>query len=124
MCLPVGILFGVLLITPSFKEITHSAPGTILHVSASPSRYSVERDYVNNYQIFIRNKKLKAEVSFVLVKGMLFKVGLSPYLLEWKPFKSDENYFLIYFKALFLLKIYKVLSRLFGLVGKTTWLER
>ena len=43
------------------------------------------------------------------------KVGLSPskktsiYLLQWKPFKNDEKCFLI-LKALFVLKIFKVLS--------------
>ena len=39
------------------------------------------------------------------------------YLHYWKPFKNDE-------KALFVLKIFKFVSRLFGPVGKTAWLER
>ena len=39
---------------PSFKEISHSAPGSIFQNKA------VEGDYVNNL-IYIKNKKRKAE---------------------------------------------------------------
>ena len=59
----------------------------------------------------------------------LFKVGLSAskknvYLLDWKPFKNDEKYFLINLKAVFGLKIFKFLSQLFGHAGKAAWLKR
>ena len=61
------------------------------------------------------------------------KVGHSPskkmsYLLGWKPFKNDENdendafYFIL--KVLFVLKVCKFLSGMFGHVGKTAWFER
>ena len=55
----------------------------------------------------------------------LIKVGLSPskkiciiYLME-SPFKMMKNAFYFILKALFVLKIFKFLSRLFGHVGKT-----
>ena len=53
------------------------------------------------------------------------KVGLSPskkisfYLLQWKPFKNDENSFYFILKALFVLKIFKFLSWHFGHVEET-----
>ena len=54
-----------------------------------------------------------------------FKVGLSPskkdcviYLIE-SPLKMMKNAFYFILKALFVLKIFKFLSRLFGHVGKT-----
>ena len=58
-------------------------------------------------------------------KGVL-KVGLSSskklwYLLNWKPFESDENCFLFRLKSSY--KIFKFLSQHFGHVGKTAWLE-
>ena len=46
------------------------------------------------------------------------------FLLDWKPFKSDENLFYFILKALFILKISKFSLRLFGHVGKMDWLER
>ena len=48
----------------------------------------------------------------------------SLYLLQWKPFKSDENAFYFISKALFVLKIFKFLSWIFGHVEKKVWLER
>ena len=55
----------------------------------------------------------------------LLKVGLSPSkkicvicLIE-RPLKMMENAFYIILKALFVLKIFKFLSRLFGYVGET-----
>ena len=58
------------------------------------------------------------------------KVGLSPskksciiWLIE-SPVKMMKNAFYIILKALFILKIFKFLSRRFGHVGKTAWLER
>ena len=59
-----------------------------------------------------------------------FKDGLSPckknlhYLLHWKPFKNDGKCFSFHSKAIFVLKIFKFLSWLFGHVRKTAWLER
>ena len=55
-------------------------------------------------------------------------VGLSPcknmcYLLDLKPFKNDDIALYFILKALFVLKIIKFLSQLFGYVGKTAWLE-
>ena len=43
------------------------------------------------------------------------------YLLAWKYFKNDENCFLFHLSAVFVLKIFKFLSRRFGDVGKTAW---
>ena len=58
------------------------------------------------------------------------KVGLPPskkicviYLIE-SPLKIMKNASYFNLKALFVLKIFKFLSRLFGHVGKTAWLER
>ena len=42
----------------------------------------------------------------------------------WWWWKLMKNAFYFILKALFLLKIFKVLSRHFGHVGKTPWLER
>ena len=39
-------------------------------------------------------------------------------LLDWKPFKVDENAFYFILKAFFILKIFKFLLRLFGHVEK------
>ena len=59
-----------------------------------------------------------------------FKVGFSPSnkicvicLIE-SPLKMMKNAFYLIVKALFVLKIFKFLSRLFGHVGKMAWLER
>ena len=41
------------------------------------------------------------------------------YLLDWKPIKNNEKYFLFHLKALFVLKIFKLLSRPFGHAGNT-----
>ena len=46
------------------------------------------------------------------------------YLLQWNPFKNDENCFCFTLKDIFVLKIFKFLSWLYGHVEKTTWLER
>ena len=43
------------------------------------------------------------------------------HLLQWKPFKNDEKCIL---KALFVLKIFKLLSWLFARVEKKVWIER
>ena len=55
----------------------------------------------------------------------MFKVGLSPpkkicviCLIE-SPLKTLKNDFYFILKALFVLKLFKFLSRLFGHVGKT-----
>ena len=60
----------------------------------------------------------------------LLKVGLSPSkkncvicLIE-RPLKKMKNAFYYNLKAFFVLKIFLFLSRLFGHVGKTAWLER
>ena len=59
------------------------------------------------------------------------KVGLSPpkkipffASILFISFKSDKNAFYFIFKALFVLKILKFLSWLFGRVEKLAWLER
>ena len=66
----------------------------------------------------------------MLVPVLWFKVGLSPskkfcviYLIE-NPLKMMKNAFYFTLKALFVLKIFKFFSRLFGHVGKTAWSER
>ena len=45
------------------------------------------------------------------------------YLIE-SPLKMMKNAFYFILKALFVLKIFKFLSQLFGHEGKTTWSER
>ena len=58
------------------------------------------------------------------------KVGLSPsgkncfVCFTESPLKVMRNTFCFILKALFVLKIFKFLSWLFGHVEKTTWLER
>ena len=100
-----------LLIIEKFFELSHKVETmTTVHVLVRPS--------VNNYTL------VDFQYHFSL------KVGLSPskkffYLLPWKPFlKKIKNRFYFILKALFVLKIFKFLSWLFGHVEKTTWLER
>ena len=65
----------------------------------------------------------------LMILKLLFKVGLSLFkkiaicLME-SPLKMMKNTFYFILKALFVLKIFKFLSWLFGHVGKTAWLER
>ena len=60
----------------------------------------------------------------------IFKVGLSPskkifiICFSDSPSKMMENAFYFILKALFVPKIFKFLSWLFGYVEKTAWLER
>ena len=53
----------------------------------------------------------------------LFKKNCVICLIE-SPLKIMKNAFHFILKALSLLKIFKLLSQLFGHVGKTTWLEK
>ena len=61
---------------------------------------------------------------------ILLKVGLSPhprklfYLLQWKPFKNYEKWFLLHLKSSIVLKIFKFLSDHFGHVGKTKLISK
>ena len=70
-----------------------------------------------------RNVKLKLKTGFN-------KVGLSPskkicfVCFNEGPFKTMKNAFYFIWKALFILKVFKFLSWLFGHVEKTAWLER
>ena len=60
----------------------------------------------------------------------VFKVGISPSkqnsfaCFNESPVKMMENTFYFILKALFVLKIFKFLSWLFGYVDKMAWLER
>ena len=56
------------------------------------------------------------------VKGAL--LGLKQLLLTESPLKMVKSAFYFILKALFLLKIFKFLSRLFGHAEKTARLER
>ena len=46
------------------------------------------------------------------------------YLLHWKSHKYEKNAVYFILKALFVLKIFKFLSWLFGNVEKTAWLKK
>ena len=89
--------------------------------------------YINQNVVYFAWKRLKisrkqipenhytvvhAEVRADLKSEKLF------YLLQWKSFKNDEKCFYLILKGLFVLKISKSLSWLFGYVEKTAWLER
>ena len=50
--------------------------------------------------------------------------GLRQFFATESPLKIMKNAFYVTLKALFVLKIFKLLSWLFGLVEKTAWLER
>ena len=75
---------------------------------------------INSYQFQI----------LFIVCWFQIKVGLSPsktgcvICLVESPLKVMKNAFYFILKALFVLKIFKLLSQLFGHVGKTVWLER
>ena len=59
-----------------------------------------------------------------------FKVGLSPskkvcvICFTERPLKLKRNSFYLILKALFVVKIFKFISWVFGHAGKTAWLER
>ena len=63
-------------------------------------------------------------------RGSIFKAGLSPskknlfICFNDSPLKMMKNAFYFILKALFVLKIFKLLSWVFGHVEKTAWLER
>ena len=62
-----------------------------------------------------------------LVTTYMVKVavsGLRQLLATESPWKMMKNAFYFILKALFVLKIFKILSCLYGHVEKTTWLER
>ena len=85
--------------------------------------------------IYLKNHKGYVRVcdyvqGYLQVFMASFKVGLSPckkvcviYFIE-SPLKIMKNAFYFTLKALFILKIFKFLSWIFGHVGKTAWLER
>ena len=69
-----------------------------------------------NFYMVLHNLKVRIPI----------KVGPSPskkkscYFLDRKPFKNEKkNAFYFILKALFVLKIFRLLLRLFGHVGKT-----
>ena len=73
---------------------------------------------------------LRASLKVLYYKSVTTKVGLSPSkkfgiicLIE-SLLKEMKNAFYFILKALFVLKIFKFLSRLLGHVGKTALLER
>ena len=90
--------------------------------------FKVKRiQHIQNYLIWYKNtpkKKDDLAKSWAFydwaIKELMnrFKVGLSPSkknlfdMLQWKPFKNDEKAFYFILKALFVLKIFKFLSRL------------
>ena len=72
----------------------------------------------------------KSQFEGLHYKSVTIKVGLSPskkfgiiYLIE-SPLKEIKNAFYFILTALFVLKIFKFLSRLLGHVEKTASLER
>ena len=86
---------------------------------------------------WISNSESKGRLSFMVLdieslyplisQNLLIKVGLTPFkkkkmynLLHLRPFKNDEKCFLFHLKSfhLFVLKIFKFLSCLYGHVGK------
>ena len=69
--------------------------------------------------LFVTHFVLWFSRTLILLKKLL-------YVLQWKTFvdlESDEKCFLFILNALFVLKIFKSLSWLFGHVEKMTWLE-
>ena len=72
--------------------------------------------------------KAFSEFSFLESKEPRIKVGLSPFknncvvCFDESPLKMMKKAIIL--KALFVLKIFKFLSLVFGHVEKTTWLER
>ena len=60
--------------------------------------------------------------SILILKGLLS--GLKQLLATESILKIMKNAFYFTLKALFVLKIFKFLSWLFGFVKKTAWLER
>ena len=74
------------------------------------------------------NKKIERWYEFenVNVKVLKFDSYLPKklfHLLQWKPFQNHRKYIWFFRKTLFVLKIFKFLSWLFGHVEKTTRLE-
>ena len=85
---------------------------------------------INIPWFFVPHFHLLSVQSYKYLTLRAFKVGLSPSkkvcvicLIE-SPLKLMKNAFYFILKALFVLKIFKFLSRLFGHVGKTSRVER
>ena len=79
--------------------------------------------YLSNSSIYRANQLWQTPPSEI-------KVGLSPSKKSFficfndRPSKMIKNAFYFILKALFVLKIFKLLSLVFGQVEKTAWLER
>ena len=94
-------------------------------ISTSPLFQKVEKQITCRLsgaeEIFISSSisqwKLKVGLSFSKKKNYFICFNES-------PLKMMKNAFYFILKALFILKIFKFLSRLFGHAGKTAWLER
>ena len=79
-----------------------------------PTFYLVLPIYTGLQYIYHNNNKEAKH--FEVVKGALS--GLKQILATESPLKMIKNGFYFTFKGLFVLKIFKFLSRFFGLVGK------
>ena len=70
-----------------------------------------------NVMLLVKHKKTLKSDSHIPKKNCVI------YFIE-SPLKMMKNAFYFILKALFVLKIFELLSWLFGHLGKTAWLER
>ena len=90
-----------------------------------PKLISIVRSYViiiHHLQSFIFNVPFQLFAEVFLKWTLIAKKNLC-YLLYWKPFQNDKKCFYFILKVLFVFKIFKFLSWLFGHVAKTAWSE-
>ena len=84
---------------------------------------------ITSYKAFLKNKKRSGTSLLTSFRGWL-KVGLSSsrqnsfICFNESPLKMMKNAFYFIWKALFVLKIFKFFSWVFGYIEKTAWLER
>ena len=106
----------------SSRKYCHST--TIVLLSANPAFYQVNHYFKITVIVFIYL------INFVRMFTLkVLRFGLSPFqkncvlcVIE-SPLKRIKNAFYFILKALFILKIFEFLSRLFGHLEKTAWLE-
>ena len=77
----------------------------------------------SNLPIFLSIRLLYDWANFPFLKLGSYLPKKLVVLLQWKPFKNDQNWFYFLLKAFFTLKIFKFLPRLFWSCKEMDWRE-
>ena len=87
------------------------------------------KEYIKNFLLSGSHRYKKIINAGILKSAIIYSRTLTfqkkkNYLPNWKPLKMMKNAFYSVLKALFVLKIFKFLSWLFGHFEKAAWFER